>query len=548
MQWNKFVLYCHISPKDKDGLLRIKDDIRRLLKNNQGIMVLFLDTGLPDLLRMIHPIKRDLSRIEAKREKQQLKNELSDRSSKIRKGEKLGRKLESQLGTNVRVLTALDLVDVFGEMSAVENLRKFLIGMQNEMQYDTPKFIEAIVRLRMIGSRVPVLRLDRDVLIPPDGEQFNKTELALAIKGICAGVVEYHDSTQVLATILSANYKIPDKDNKDMLTWSGGYATRILPSLLVPTDPNDLKKYINETKSVVDWAPELDKHFSPELTKRFYDGIWKWGAPTIAVISGALLYMNDAVVLNVPPFSNFSQKVMWIDDHLRYVLHREMGDFRRNTLIDFKTGNPLFVQYSNVQVSKYRSAEEFLLYTARTYLPSILWGSFFDYWLCTSPLLKKRWTKLNQNDLERWSQERQNGSPGFLATAVREARAGSLPDEALLRENLKKAADERLKVLLDVWGGLRNNESHSFASAWVHDKFPDLVKDALRNEKPKIAPKLPETVGAFRDGLKDGFNELLDDTCRYVKWVFEWPRVVSIIRSVPLSEFRSDFEWSETKV
>ena len=82
----------------------------------------------------------------------------------------------------------------------------------------------------------------------------------------------------------------------------------------------------------------------------------------------------------------------------------------------------------------------------------------------------------------------------------------------------------------------------------IAELAPEVVKDALRNEKPKIAPKLPETVGAFRDGLKDGFNELLDDTCRYVKWVFEWPRVVSIIRSVPLSEFRSDFEWSETKV
>ncbi|MBI1929481.1 hypothetical protein HYR99_35205 [Candidatus Poribacteria bacterium] len=449
--------------------------------------------------------------------------------------------MESQLGPNVRVVTALDLVDVFGEMSAVEDLQKFLIG-RGEIRYDTPKFIESIVCLRMIGSRVPVLRLDRDVLIPPEGVPFDSAALMYAITQICEGVVEHHDNTQVLATILSANYKTPDNNSEDVMAWNRGYATRILPSLLVPTNPNDVTRYINPG-GVSDWEPELRSHFRLKLTQHFYEDIWQWGAPTTAVISGALLYMNDAVVLNVPPFSNFSQMVMWIDDHLRYVLHREMGDFCRQTQIGFKTNEPLHVQYSDVQVSKYRPAEGFLLYTVQIYLPSLLWGSFFDYWLCPSPLLKRRGRDVPAADIDRWRQERQDGRPGILATAVREARAGCLPDEGLLRERLKKAADERLKVLLSVWGNLRNNKSHSFASAWVHDKFPKPVKDAMLNAKLKIAPKLPQSVEDFRDGLKDSFNELLDDTCRYVKWVFEWPHVVSVIRSVPPGEFRSDLEW-----
>lgn len=143
MQWNEFVLYCHILPKDKPGLLRVRRDIQHLLASNQGLMVLFVDTGLPDLLKMIHPIKRDLTRIEAKREKQRLKDDLLGRSPELREGEEFGRQLESQLLPNVRVLTALDLVDVFGEMSAVEDLKKFLIGMRGEIRYDTPKFIES---------------------------------------------------------------------------------------------------------------------------------------------------------------------------------------------------------------------------------------------------------------------------------------------------------------------------------------------------------------------------------------------------------------------
>ncbi len=538
MKWNKFVLYCHISPDNKNDLLRVGQDVKSLLKEHHCLLVLFVDTGLPDLLKMIHPIKRDLTRCQAREEKQKLKKELYDRSSSLKEGETFGRELESGLKPNVRVLTALD---VFGEMSSVEDLRKFLIGMENEIRYDTPKFIESIVRLRMIGSRVPVLRLDRDVLIPPDGK-FHESALALAITQICEGVLEHHDRTQVLATILSANYETPKENSNDVMAWNRGYATRILPSLLVPNE-EDAKKYISLEKSIDNWELEMMKYFRTELTRRFYERIWKWGAPTTAAISGALLYMNGAVVLNVPPFSNFSQRVMWIDDHLRYVLHREMGDFCRRTQTSFRTNEPLNVQYSIAKVPKYRKAQNFLLYTIETYLLSLLWGSFFDCWLCPSPLLKRREDELSgsefESDKKKWREERQNGCPGILATAVREARAGCLPGEALLRENLKEKANERLEDLLKEWGELKNNGEHRFASAWVHGKFPEVVKNALS----KVPEKLPGKVEEFEKGLKDGFHELLDDTCRYVRWVFEWPRVVSVIRSVPPGEFRSDLEW-----
>jgi hypothetical protein len=541
MQWRKFVLYCHVVRDDERNLLRIRKDIQQLLANNEGLLVLFIDEGLPDLLRMIHPIKRELSRSEAKKEKQKLKDDLRNRSKSLQEGERFGGNLERQLGSDVRVLTALDLVDIFGEMSTVEDLKKFLIGMKSEMRYDTPKFIESIVRLRMIGSRVPVLRLDRDVLIPPDKKRFDRGRLENSILRICEAVKVHHENTQVLATILSANYRTPTDDCKDVMVWSRGYATRIMPSLLVP-DGKDAKKYIENSKQVNSWEKELRKHFLPELTRRFYSDLWKWGAPKTAVISGALLYMNDAVVLNVPPFSNFSQTVVWIDDHLRYILHREMGDFCQQTVRQYRSNRLLHVFYSEQQLTKYRTAENFLLYTVKTYLPSLLWGSFFDYWLCTNELLKRREEEVPQEKLDDWKNQRREGNPGILAKAVREARSGCLPDEGSLRDELKETANKRLEALLEIWGGLRHGDKHSLASAWVHDKLPASAKVALSDKG--FTTKLPGTVEQFQDNLKDGFNELLDDTCRYVKWVFEWPRVVSVIRSIPPGEFRSDLEWS----
>jgi tetratricopeptide (TPR) repeat protein len=757
IQWRTFVLYCHIEPADIPQLLKIKEDIRAILKrttDEHGLLVLFLDTGLRDLLRMIHPIKRELnmidpdkreesrrelSRTSAKQEKQLLKNDFYRRSEHLKRGEDKGRDLEQWLGEDVRVLTALDLVDVFGEMSDAENLKKFLTGTEGEIRYDTPKFVESIVRLRIIGSHLPVLRLDRDVLIPPDSEPFNGGMLKSAITQIRGAVGTHHANTQILATILSANYQTPSENDDSVLAWSRGFGTRILPSLLLPQKAkakiyiealklektikalkpengaealkleeaikalklgkfsealkllekvskalkpekisealkleeaikalklgkfseapklleevsealkleeaiktlkpekvsealklleevskalkpleeaikapeleentkaynllHNLLKNINEARKLleevikvakareslenvnearnplveevsktretlekiakarkllekaIDWKFEMQDHFRPELTEQFLDNLWKWGAPKTAVISGALLYMNDAVVLNVPPFSNFSQRVMWIDDHLRYVLHREMGDFCRQTQSSQMTNMPLHVFYEDVKIPKYRPAENFLLYTVRTYLPSLLWGSFFDYWLCPSKILKRRWEAvklLSEKEQTDWVTQRLDGCPGILAAAVREARAGCLPDEGKLRDDLKKDANVRLEMLHEIWGKLQHEGRESLASAWVHDAFPQSLKDALTSGTPKIDTRLPETVEQFRNGLEAGFNELLDDTCRYVKWVFEWPHVVSVIRSVPPGEFRSDLGWPDS--
>ena len=557
MQYNEFVLYCHISSKGEtiNDLKKISDGIIKLLDEQKGILILFIDEGLHDLLRMIHPIQRDLNRDEAKQKKERLKRELLSRSSSLVKGENIGKDLEKHLNKGlaktgnpkVRVVTSLDLVDIFGEMSAVENLRKFLIGIDGQIHYDTPKFIEAIVRLRMIGSRVPVFRLDQDVLIPPGNEVFNKNELALAIRMMCDGVTEHHEKTQVLSTILSANYKVPDESTiEDVRSWNRGYATRINPILLIPDD-KVAQEYISNSTKITDWRLELKKHFDQFLAKKFYKNIWEWGAPTTAIISGALLYMNDAVVLNVPPFSNFSQKVMWIDDHLRYVLHREMGDFCKSTQIGLKSEKPLNVQYSEDVVTKYRTEGNFLIYTIKDYLPSLLWGSFIDYWLCAESILKRRKDELSEKKKVIFDDLRIKGCPGILATAIREARAGCLPDEALLRKNLIDAANIRLKKIIQVWRNLKIGDSISIASAWVEGKLPPSVINELQNSKKKDQPKIPiklqNKVEKFEGGLRDGFNILLDDTCRYVKWVFEWPHIVSVIRSIPPGEFKSDLEW-----
>jgi hypothetical protein len=554
MKMYSFVLYCHILDEDTERLLAIKSQIKNLLetKGKEGLLILFIDTGLQELLSMIHPIQRELGRFEAKQAKKELKKDFRKRSKNLRKGANRALSLEKKLESNVRVLTALDLVDIFGEMYDVENLKGFILGVHSEIRYDTPKFIEAIVRLRMIGSRVPVLRLDRDVIIPPEKEQCDLESIRERALDLCKEVETHHDTTQVLATILSANYQAPALNEKNIKVWHRGYATRIFPSLVIPED-QDANKYIKlkNKKNEKYWLSQMEKHFNHDLTNDFINRLWEWGAdPRTAVISGALLYMSDAVVLNVPPFSNFSQPVVWIDDHLRYVLHREMGDFCRQTKHALKfPSQPLHVFYEDIKVPKHRPAENFMLYTAKTYLPSLLWGSFVDYWLCENNDLKLREDMVKGTHRDDWLHERKYGKPGVLAKAVREARAGYRPDEGKLRQDLIEKAQKRLEEVITIWGQLfdEKNGQYTFVSAWVNDKYPQTLKDVLKKSAEKsehiIPSKLPDRIDKFEGSLETQFNLLLDDACRYVKWVFEWPHVMSVIRSVPPGEFRSDLDW-----
>jgi hypothetical protein len=44
------------------------------------------------------------------------------------------------------------------------------------------------------------------------------------------------------------------------------------------------------------------------------------------VISGAGLYMSLSAILRLPPFMNFENNIIWVDDHLKRRLHEVLGD------------------------------------------------------------------------------------------------------------------------------------------------------------------------------------------------------------------------------
>ena len=76
----------------------------------------------------------------------------------------------TSLSDRIRLITAGDLYPIVNNLrgdrprAEASRLRQFLDGNQPGTLYDTAKVVEAIVHLRNLGSGIPILRMDWDVL------------------------------------------------------------------------------------------------------------------------------------------------------------------------------------------------------------------------------------------------------------------------------------------------------------------------------------------------------------------------------------------------
>lgn len=525
---------------------RFKDDLKELLQKGQegGVLILFYDAGLRDLLENIHPVKFDYDK-DSKDSKEEIKKNLFNQYENLKFGKVVGELIKKfakdGLEDNIKILTSLDMVDIFTEMSDVQELRDFFIGEPGNIGYDSPKIVDAIVRLRLLGSSIPVFRLDQDVLFPCEDEDIKKSYECLknAIGEQLNWLEKHHVTHNIHSTILSQKYEEPDKaSGRPHIAYSRAYATRIQPSLLVKED------LINKNTN---WKEYASTSFNLEVTKEFFKNknIMEWGAPTTAVISGALLYMTDGVVLSVPPFSNFSLNVLWIDDHLRYALHRELGEFAEKTLTD-RSGDHLWSQGRKEVIKCRIGFDNLVYYTLCIYLPQLLWGSIVDAWISIDPLLKIR--KIDAESLgvdEEWKESKEkckNGmTRGILTKEIKHAQLGrALRDEVKLREKLREEALDRIEKVREIWSKLKTEEYETFASCWAKGRVPEKLIDLIDDGKKKeIARGLPEKI-VVGSQLGDQLERLITDAVNYLRWVQKWPYVVQVVRSVKRGVLSSD--------
>jgi hypothetical protein len=202
----------------------------------------------------------------------------------------------------------------------VENLA----GPKGIRTYDTPKFVEAVIRIvrgtnmYLIGN--PVLRIDADVSPSEKGVEL-----------ILDKVFELEEQFKPFYFISGCyrgekNLEEPPEDPLN------DYAVRI--HWFYAIDNNRNESYGKYKQFLIDLhqigAKQLYEEDISSSCKSMLENRIKLSRNSLQVISGAGLVMSLRAILLLPPFMNMSRNIVWIDDFLKRVLHEMVGHISSN--------------------------------------------------------------------------------------------------------------------------------------------------------------------------------------------------------------------------
>ena len=477
----------------------------------------------------------------------------------------------------------MDLESILGRVNSVlaGKFADYFVGPEQGLRYDSPKVPEAILRLRLLGSGLPLFRLDHDVMF--QGDNKDSDDLGL-FKAIACSLHAYHlrlTNPSVSTFLFSASYNTDtllneNSDLGDFDHWSRAFATRIHPALVA--NPAEVIKICNSLVNrkrktrIARWDDYAKLNLDQLMARNFYglktaaghlepdhmNGLTSVGAhPLFSVISGALLCLSDGAILDLPPFSNFTNNVMWIDDHLKYSLHRAIHHFTSGEALDLGSGLS-DARLSDVKVTKGRPAiDDLPVYVCGGYLPTLLLGAIMDAWITCDDIriLKLRHRNLSSERQEDWKAAwKRKDEPPLPSAILKALGAGSFDNAPRkeLRENLEASAVERINLVRNLWVDLRDDkkEIRTFASYWASGEVESAFGlECFANAKDSTWQGISKKNGDITsfddllDGIKSKIVKLCDDAVTYVEWTLKWPGVVQIIRSIAQGKFRGDLSW-----
>lgn len=482
---------------------------------------------------------------------------------------------QNELQDRVRFVTPIDLEVVFGHAHSylAEAFQSYFLGRGNAIRYDVPKIVESIIRVRLLGNGVPVLRLDSDVLFRFLAPKKTLSDLGLfkAVACACRAYRLRMEDQTVSTFLFSSSYSTRALREKDpevdvFEAWSRAFATRVQPALLA--DPSKILDIMRMSAGEQEkaWDDYVVKHLDESLVRQFYglvsdierleadgvNGITEIGAhPFFAVISGALLCISEGAILDLPPFSNFRNNVMWIDDHLKYSLHRALNHFTSGETLNLEPGLS-DARLDDVHVTKARPGVKNLpAYVFNIYLPTLLWGAIMDAWITANPILKCRYDPLKPAEQERWRNARAAELSAFLPNAIHEAlQSGEFKKtmrQDKLREDLRTSAVQRIERVRQLWSNLQRHGRKTFACYWaersVKTHFSGLFSGLPHGLWEGLSCSRIDSLDDLPGPIAEGVRDLIEDAVTYVHWVLDWPKFIQIVRSAPQGKFRGDMSW-----
>jgi len=194
-----------------------------------------------------------------------------------------------------------------------KDISQLLLGSGKYMRYDSPKMVDAILRIAGRNTGRPLFRIDDDV--EPRNASFKK--------------------------LLIAFRKLPNRSLDAIYAFSGGYGGWDY------SNPRQQQKALLNNYAVrtshLAQRTSAGWQLHPTQCGAFLKGLSLIGAhqgfsrtkgagdkADAQVISGAGLCLSYAAVKKLPPFANLDNAVTWIDDHLKRKMHEALDDLGAN--------------------------------------------------------------------------------------------------------------------------------------------------------------------------------------------------------------------------
>jgi hypothetical protein len=219
---------------------------------------------------------------------------------------------------------------LLNELTNIDHgLAQNLHGPNGEFTYDSPKFVEATIRIaRGLSPHLawdPVLRFDADVSPNPTGIQL-----------LLDSYVQINDLNPYY--FFSGGYG----NHSGLPDWINDYAVRT-HWLAQPGSRDGTTLKIDESERIRMFLADLNELGATQLdgSPKFYSSALKLllggtRHPSMPerkspqVISGAGLVMAPRAICALPPFMNVSNATIWVDDHLKRRVHEAVEHIRHD--------------------------------------------------------------------------------------------------------------------------------------------------------------------------------------------------------------------------
>jgi hypothetical protein len=277
-------------------------------------------------------------------------------------------------------------------LAGYARLGALLLGSGRHMYYDSPKVAEAILRLARAEKfgKEPIFRFDADVVVDE-----SSVRQLLDYYARCSKRPYY---------FFSGGYRSPKPGSRT--DW------------LLNSYPVRVAQFCSKAGG----AGSLDIGMACRFLKDLRN---IGGDPCRQVISGAGLCMSPDAIRALPPFANVGEQVIWIDDHLKRILHEDLGHFGRARQAHCRCHGPRFVQ------DRYPGGITAAVahWHGNGYLERLVRGCLLDAVI----------------------QDRRPRRRGLVAQYVREFWDGWRPPKGFLETKLKCPLDRRLDDVINTW-------------------------------------------------------------------------------------------------